>query len=100
MEDRRGEAEAVAVPACVAVGRCRGRVLGWGKTSRAVTMTVFRCMCDCHDAGMWGAIVTDPIEAVTACKSCQDNHVAALDHKPPEGWTPQSDATGDEGRES
>jgi hypothetical protein len=35
---------------------------------------------------------------VTACKHREDNHVPALDFKPPENWTPESDATG-EGRE-
>jgi hypothetical protein len=61
-----------------------------------VTMTVFRCMCECHDAGMWGAVVTDPIEAVTACKTCIDNHVPALTFKPPQHWKPENDATGEQ----
>jgi hypothetical protein len=63
-----------------------------------MSMTQYRCLCDCHDAGIWGVLVTDPIEAVTACKHREDNHVPALDFKPPENWTPESDATG-EGRE-
>ena len=61
-------------------------------------VTTYRCCCDCHDAGMWGVLVTDPIEAVTARKTCLDDHVPALDFKPPVDWKP--DSTGDEGRET
>lgn len=59
-------------------------------------MKVFRCLCPCHDAPTeHGVLTTDPIEAVTACRDCIDDHCPALTYKPPEHWTPQNDATGE-----
>jgi hypothetical protein len=63
---------------------------------------VFRCLCVCHDAGDWGVVVTDAVEAVIACKRCENDHVAVFkpDFPPPKDWTPDADSTGDEGRET
>jgi hypothetical protein len=55
-----------------------------------------RCECDCHACPPWGVSATDPIEAVTACKHCVDNHVPALTYQPPTDWSPQADGEGKE----
>lgn len=57
-----------------------------------------RCECDCHACPPFGVLATDPIEAVTACAHCLDNHVPALTYKPPTDWVPDTQADG-EGRE-
>lgn len=59
-----------------------------------------RCECDCHACPPFGVSALDPIEAVTACKRCIDNHCPALTYKPPSDWTPDCDPPGDEGRET
>jgi hypothetical protein len=65
-------------------------------------MTVYRCPCGCHDAGIDGVPVTNVVEAAVACDLCKNDHVAVFkpDFPPPTDWTPEHDATGDEGRES
>lgn len=65
-------------------------------------VAVYRCLCPCHDPVdiERGVSTTDPIEAVTACQYCLNDHVLALTFKPPEHWDPENDATGDEGRET
>lgn len=43
-----------------------------------------RCPCKCHDpATEDGVLVTDVIEAVTACPSCLNDHCPALLDQPP-----------------
>ena len=79
---------------------------GWGRRedgpelrihrARVALMEFPRCECDCHACPPWGVSATDPIEAVTACRHCIDNHVPALTFKPPEHWDPSKGATGDE----
>lgn len=65
-----------------------------------IEMTLIRCQCPCHGEEFYGVLVTDPIEAVTACKHCVDDHVPALTFKPPTDWKPDADSTGDEGKET
>lgn len=65
---------------------------------------VYRCLCSCHDAGDWGVLVTNVVEAAVACEKCKNDHVAVFkpDFPAPQDWTPDRDAdsTGDEGRET
>jgi hypothetical protein len=61
---------------------------------------VFRCLCVCHDAGDWGVVVTDVVEAAVACDRCKNDHVAVFkpDFSPPTDWKPETQADG-EGKE-
>jgi hypothetical protein len=62
---------------------------------------VFRCLCPCHDAGDWGVVVTDVVEAAIACGRCKNDHVAVFrpDFMPPTQWKPDATADDGEGKE-
>lgn len=65
-----------------------------------MSLMLIRCQCPCHGEDFYGVLVTDPIEAVTACAHCVDDHVPALTYKPPTDWKPGDDQADGEGKET